>query len=89
MSQKTPEPTKKKKKSFEDKVNKSRAKVAKKYIFLSFGPNMTLVMFIWNMDLFKIVFLKDTFEREKCLFERQLLTKSWSESVFQKDDFYV
>ena len=52
------------------------AKLAKKYFFfLVFGPNMALVMFIWNIDSFKIVFVKDTFEREKCISERYFLTK--------------
>ena len=48
---------------------------------------MTFVIFIWNMDSFKIVFVKDTFECAKCLFERHFLTKFWSEVVFRKYDF--
>jgi hypothetical protein len=39
------------------------------------------------MNSFKIIFVKDTFEREKCLSERHFLTKFWSEVVFRKDDF--
>ena len=39
------------------------------------------------MDSFKIVFVKNTFEREKCLSERHFLTKFWSKVVFRKDDF--
>jgi hypothetical protein len=34
------------------------------------------------MDSFKIIFVKDTFEREKCLSERHFLTKFWLEVVF-------
>ena len=34
------------------------------------------------MDSFKIVFVKDTFEREKCFSERHFLTKFWSKVVF-------
>ena len=48
---------------------------------------MTLVMFIWNMDSFKIVFVKDTFNRENRLSKRHFLTKFWLEVVFRKDDF--
>ena len=48
---------------------------------------MTLVMFIWNIDSFKIIFVKDIFERENCLFEIHFLTKFWSKVVFRKDDF--
>ena len=44
-------------------------------------------MFILNMDSFKIVFVKDTFERENYLSKRYFLTKFWSEVVFKKDDF--
>ena len=39
------------------------------------------------MDSFKIVFMKDTFERKNHLSERHFLTKFWSEVVFRKDDF--
>ena len=39
-----------------------------------FGPNMTLMMFIWKMDWFKIVFFKNDF---------------WSKVVFGKDNFHV
>ena len=39
------------------------------------------------MDLFKIVFVKDTFKRENRLSERHFLTKFWSEVIFRKDDF--
>jgi hypothetical protein len=39
------------------------------------------------MDSFKIVFMKDTFERENRLSERQFLTKFWSDVVFRKDNF--
>ena len=39
------------------------------------------------MNSFKIVFMKDTFEREKCLYEKYLLTKFWSKVVFRKDNF--
>ena len=43
--------------SNESPVNQMWAKVAKKYpfffFFLVFGPNMTLVMFLWNMDSFQ------------------------------------
>ena len=59
---------------------------SKIHFFKVFGPNMTLVMFIWNMDSFKIIFVKDTFKHEKCLFERHFLIKFWSEVVFRKDD---
>ena len=31
--------------------------------------------------------MKDTFEHEKCLFERHFLTKFWSEVVLKKYDF--
>ena len=48
---------------------------------------MTLVMFILNMNSFKIVFVKDIFERENYLFERHFLTKFWLEVVFRKDNF--
>ena len=50
---------------------------------------MTLVMFIWNMDSFKIVFVKDTFKRENCLSERHFLTKIFIflKIVFSKDNF--
>ena len=39
------------------------------------------------MNLFKIIFVKDTFEREKCISKRHFLTKFSSEIVFKKDDF--
>ena len=39
------------------------------------------------MDSFKIVFVKDIFERENRLSERHFLTKFWSEVVFRKDNF--
>ena len=48
---------------------------------------MTVVMFIWNIDSFKIVFVKNTFEHEKCLSKRHFLTKFWSKIIFRKDDF--
>ena len=65
-----------------------RAKLAKKiHFFKVFGLNMTSVIFVWNIDLFKIVFVEDTFKREKCISEKHFLTKFWSEIVFRKDDF--
>ena len=48
---------------------------------------MALVMFIWNMDSFKIVFVKDTFKCENRLSVIHFLTKFWSKVVFRKDDF--
>ena len=39
------------------------------------------------MNLFRIVFTKDTFESENRLSEKYFLTKFWSEIVFKKDDF--
>ncbi len=39
------------------------------------------------MDSFKIVFVKDTFEHEKCFSEKHFFTKFWSKVVFRKDDF--
>jgi hypothetical protein len=63
---------------------------------------MTLVMFIWKMDLFKIFFVKDNFERKNRLCEIHFLTKffvfnllTWPffaiwillKIVFTKDDF--
>ena len=39
------------------------------------------------MDSFKIIFVKDTFERENHFSERHFLTKFWSEVVFRKNDF--
>jgi hypothetical protein len=38
------------------------------------------------MDSFKIVFVKDTFERENRISKRHFLTKFWLEVVFRKDD---
>ena len=46
---------------------------------------MTLVMFTSNINSFKIVFVKDTFEREKCFRETIFTFKS----VFHKDDFWT
>ena len=43
---------------------------------------MTLVMFIWNINSFKIVFIKDTFERKNHLFD-QILVKI----IFKNDGF--
>ena len=50
---------------------------------------MTLVMFIWNIDSFKIVFVKNTFKRENRLSERYFLTKIFIflKIVFSKDNF--
>ena len=48
---------------------------------------MILVMFIWNIDSFKIVFVKDIFKRENLFSERHFFIKFWSEVVFRKDDF--
>ena len=50
---------------------------------------MILVMFIWNMDLFKIIFVKDTFKCENRLFEKHFLTKIFIffKIVFSKDNF--
>ena len=50
---------------------------------------MTLMMFIWNIDPFKIVFVKDTFKRENCFSERHFLTKIFIflKIVFFKDNF--
>ena len=61
------------------------------FFFLVFGPNVTLVMFIWKIDSFKIVFVKDTFKYKNRLCERHFLTKFFKirlKSVFTKDNFW-
>ena len=63
-----------------------RPKLLKNTFFKVFGLIMTLVMFIWNIDSFKIVFVKNTFKRENRLSEKHFLTKIlyFSKSSFLK-----
>ena len=63
---------------FRDK--KQKPNLLKKCFF--FLPNMTLMMFIWKIDWFKIVFFKDDFSCENRFWERWLL-------IVTKNDFHL
>ena len=77
-------------------------KYASSFLFV-FEPNMTLLMFIWKIDWFKIIFLKDDFSRENRLCERRLLIfylfiiclkffwnlEKHLKVVLIKEDFYI